>query len=262
MTPVNPILPSATSASKSRRLLIPVSALLLAPLLIAAEKGEGNSGGAAGSRYEHREDHHPGGTGKFYMGREIARVMGHRGAGWLERPQREEQEKPGRLVTELKLEPGQSVADIGAGTGYFTRRLARAVGPEGSVYAVDIQPEMLKLLKRNLKEAGIENVKPVHGTVTDPKLPESTLDLVLLVDVYHEFSHPYEMLKSIWTALKPGGRVVFAEYRAEDPSIPIKRLHKMTEAQVKKEAKALPFEWIRTSDILPRQHLIFFRKKK
>ncbi len=263
MKPFHAILPQQAWARKSIPLFASMTlALLLTPLLIAADDNESaDPENDSDSRYQHRDDHDPDGIGKFYMGREISRVMGHRGAAWLERPERKKQEHPDQLVEELNLKKGQSVADIGAGTGYFTRRLASAVGPKGTVYAVDIQTEMLKLLKKNLEEAGIEHVKTIHGTVTDPKLPKATLDLVLLVDVYHEFSHPYEMLKSIWTALKPGGRVVFAEYRAEDPSIPIKPLHKMTEAQVIKEAQVLPFEWIRTSEVLPRQHLIFFRKK-
>lgn len=201
------------------------------------------------------------GIGKYYMGREISFVMGHRAAGWLERPERESEENPTLLIESLKLKPGQVVADIGAGTGYFSRRMAKAVGAEGLVYGVDIQAEMLAILKANMKENGISHFKAIRGSIEDPKLPANTIDLTLMVDVYHEFSHPYEMLDGICRALKPGGRVVFVEYRAEDPSVPIKRLHKMSETQVKKEASVQPLEWVETIRSLPRQHIIIFRKK-
>ena len=204
----------------------------------------------------------PGGTGKFYLGREISRVMGHRGAGWLERPERQWEEKPEKLLDSLDLQPGMVVADIGAGSGYFTRRLAQRVGPEGQVYAVDIQPEMIEILTADLSRRGIDNVRPILGRETDPGLTKDSIDLTLLVDVYHEFSHPYEMLKSLGSALKPGGRLVFVEYRAEDPEVPIKRLHKMTEAQVRKEAAVHPLQWMDTLAELPRQHVIVFRSRQ
>jgi ubiquinone/menaquinone biosynthesis C-methylase UbiE len=194
------------------------------------------------------------------MGREISQVMGHRGAQWLERPEREWEEKPKRLIKALELEPGQVVADIGAGTGYFTWRLAEEVGESGLVYAVDIQPEMLSKLDLNMRKRGLENYRPVKGSVSDPKLPEAALDLALMVDVYHEFSHPSEMLDALGRALKPGGRLVFVEYRAEDPSVPIKRLHKMSEQQVKLEAEASRFEHVETIRVLPRQHIVIFRR--
>ena len=194
-----------------------------------------------------------GGTGKYYMGREISQVMGHHGAGWLERPERDREEQPAKLIESLDLEPGLVVADIGAGTGYFTWRLAEAVGNEGLVYAVDVQPEMLEKLDRNMKIRQFENFEPILGSAIDPKIPENSLDLALMVDVYHEFSHPSEMLARLSKALKPGGRLVFVEYRAEDPSVPIKRLHKMTEKQVRKEAEASRFEYLQTIDVLPRQ---------
>ena len=215
----------------------------------------------APGRYEFRPQHDPDGIGKFFLGREIAQVMGHQGADWLERPEREAEEKPNLLVDQLNLRPGQVVADIGAGTGYFTRRLAGKVGPTGRVLAVDIQPEMLALLATNLAAAGIDNVRPILGTEQDPKLPAQAVDLVLLVDVYHEFAFPYEMMRHICRSLKPGGRVVFAEYRGEDPDVPIKPLHKMTEAQVKKEMAVQPLRWIRTIAALPRQHLIVFERR-
>jgi len=201
------------------------------------------------------------GIGKFFMGREISHVMGHLGAGWLERKEREVEEKPAVLMKALKLKNGDNVADIGCGSGYFTRRLAKEVGPEGTVYAVDIQPEMLTILGAKMSEAKVTNYKPVLGTIQDPKLPENTIDLVLFVDVYHEFSHPYEMMASICKSLKKGGRVVWVEYRKEDPRVPIKPLHKMSEAQVKKEASAHPLEYVETIGALPRQHIIIFKKK-
>ena len=211
--------------------------------------------------YEFRSIHDRDGIGKFYMGREIALVMGHQAADWLERPEREEEEHTEKLVEELKVRPGDVVADIGCGTGYFSRRLSEKVGDHGQVLAVDIQPEMLELLTNRMAAAKIRNVKPVLGTVTDPKLPRASVDLVLLVDVYHEFEYPREMMDALCRALKTGGRVVFVEFRAEDPSVPIKPLHKMTEQQVKKEMSAQPLEWVETIGVLPRQHIIIFRKK-
>jgi SAM-dependent methyltransferase len=210
--------------------------------------------------YEFQEDHDPDGIGKFFMGREIARVMGHRGAPWLERPEREDEEKPTLVLDVIKLKTGDSVADIGAGTGYFSWRMARAVGEKGRVYAVDIQPEMLAILDEKMSERGVTNVIPVLGTITDPKLPPGSVDLAIMVDVYHEFSHPYEMLEAICRALKPKGRVVFVEYRAEDPWVPIKRLHKMSEEQIKKEAGIHSLVWVETNRVLPRQHILIFEK--
>ncbi|MCP5518406.1 MAG: methyltransferase domain-containing protein [Verrucomicrobiales bacterium] len=210
--------------------------------------------------YEFRAEHSPDGIGKFFLGREIAHVMGHPGAWWLERAERETEEEPARLVGALGLKPGQAVADLGSGTGYFTRRLAQAVGPSGRVYAVDIQPEMLELLQENLRAEGIGNVVSVLATESDPRLPENSLDLLLLVDVYHELSHPKEVMAQVMRALKPAGRVAFVEYRAEDPEVPIKPLHKMSEAQVRKEAEAHGLEWIETIRTLPRQHLVLCRK--
>jgi SAM-dependent methyltransferase len=200
------------------------------------------------------------GTGKYYLGREISQVMGHRGADWLERPERELEERPSILIESLGLKPGQVVADIGAGTGYFTWRLAEAVGQDGLVWAVDIQPEMLKKLARNMRNRDLRNYRPVQGSARDPKIPELTLDLALMVDVYHEFSHPAEMLEALGRALKPGGRLAFVEYREEDPSVPIKRLHKMSEKQVRKEAETSRLEYVETISVLPRQHIIIFRR--
>jgi SAM-dependent methyltransferase len=211
--------------------------------------------------YEYREVHSRDGIGKFYLGREIAHVMGHQAADWLERPEREAEENTSRLIPLLAIKEGQAVADIGCGTGYITRRLARATGPQGRVYAVDIQSEMLTLLTNTLTKEGLRNVTPILGTIQDPRLPPASIDLAVLVDVYHEFDHPFEMMTGLVRALKPGGRIAFVEFRGEDPKVPIKELHKMTEAQVKKEMAVHALEWIRTFGDLPWQHVIVFRKK-
>ncbi len=213
------------------------------------------------ARYEIRLIHDPNGIGKFYMGREIAHVMGHQAADWLERPEREKEERTDLLVPALKLKPGDTVADIGAGTGYYTRRLAKTVGTNGVVLAVEIQQEMLDILTNRMVEEKIFNVRPVLGTVTDPKLPKASVDLILMVDVYHEFDFPYEMAEAMCRGLKPGGRIAFVEFRKEDPTVQIKEVHKMLEAQVRKEMSAQPLEWVETISVLPQQHIIMFRKK-
>jgi SAM-dependent methyltransferase len=199
------------------------------------------------------------GTGKIYMGREISEVMGHRGADWLERPGREQEEAPDVLVRELRLQPDDVVADIGAGTGYFTFRMSALV-PRGRVLAVDIQPEMLDLIRERSERDAIDNVEPVLGRIDDPSLPEAGVDVVLIVDAYHEFSHPMEMMRGIVRGLRPGGRVVLVEYREEDPDVPIKPLHKMSEAQARREMAAAGLVWVETRDVLPRQHLMIFQK--
>ncbi len=201
------------------------------------------------------------GTGVVYLGREISQVMGHRGAAWLERSERAETERPGEVVDSLGLEPDAVVADIGAGTGYFTFRLAERV-PEGTVYAVDIQPEMLGIVEARAAGEGRENVVPVQGTVSNPNLPADAVDVVLIVDAYHEFSHPREMMQGIVRGLRPGGRVVLVEYRGEDPSVPIKPLHKMTEAQARRELEAVGLRHVETKDFLPRQHFLVFEKSR
>src|SRR5438874_4723363 len=210
--------------------------------------------------YVFHQQHSRDGIGKFYMGREIAYVMGHQAADWLERPSREEEEKTDLLVRSLGIRPGQVVADIGAGTGYFSRRLAKLVGDKGQILAVDIQPEMLDLLTNRMAELKINNVRPILGTIENPNLPTNAVDLVLMVDVYHEFSHPFEMMQNICKSLKAGGRVAFVEFRGEDPSVPIKPLHKMTEAQVRKEMSVQPLEWVETVEVLPRQHIVIFEE--
>lgn len=209
--------------------------------------------------YQERSIHHPDGIGKFYMGREIAQVMGHQGAAWLERSSRELEERPNLLLTALSLQPTDVVADIGAGTGYFSFRLSPLV-PQGKVFAVDIQPEMLDIIRFLQQENQIENVEPILGTEDDPHLPPNSTDLALMVDAYHEFAYPKEMMEGIVQALKPGGRVVLAEYRGENPLIPIKGLHKMTQRQVKRELHAVGLAWEETKNVLPQQHLMIFRK--
>jgi precorrin-6B methylase 2 len=213
-------------------------------------------------RYEYRKDHDRDGIGKFYMGREIAQVMGHLAADWLERPEREKEEEPAKLMTALKLKPGIAVADLGAGSGYFTFRVSEQVGDKGKVYAVDIQPEMLAIIKERAAKRKVTNIELVQGTEKDPKLPAETLDLIFMVDVYHEFSYPFEMTEKMVKALKPGGKLVFVEYRLEDPDVPIKLVHKMTVKQVRKEMEPHPLKWVETLDPLPRQHIIVFEKKK
>lgn len=200
------------------------------------------------------------GIGKQYMGREISHVMGHLGAGWLERGDRVRQERTDLLIERLPLEADFNVADIGAGTGYFSFPVARRV-PRGRVYAVDIQPEMLAFIEERKRETHVDNVVPTLGRVDTPNLPTNTIDLAFIVDAYHEFSHPREMGEALHKALRPGGLLVLIEYRAEDPTVPIKRLHKMSEAQAKKEMAAIGFEWVRTEDYLPQQHVIIFRKR-
>jgi ubiquinone/menaquinone biosynthesis C-methylase UbiE len=200
------------------------------------------------------------GIGKFYFGREIAQVMGHQAADWLDRPEREAEEAPSLLLKALKLKAGMTVVDLGAGSGYLTFPMAKMVSPGGKVLAVDIQPEMLAIIKQKSERLGVKNVVPVLGTITDPNLKPKSVDLILLVDVYHEFDHPYEMASKMVNALRPGGRLVLVEYRGEDPSVPIKELHKMTEAQVRKEMAIFPVQFRENIGILPRQHILVFQR--
>ena len=200
------------------------------------------------------------GIGKVYMGREIAGVMGWQGAAWLERGERQQEERGDLLLRELGLKPGMTVADVGAGTGYYARRMAPLVGSGGEVLAVDVQPEMIQMLTELAKKAGINNIKPVLSTQDNVKLAENSVDLAIMVDVYHELEFPFEVMQSLVRAIKPGGRVVFVEYRAEDARVPIKALHKMTEAQVRKEAAQHALVYERTASTLPWQHVVIFRK--
>ena len=215
-------------------------------------------------RYTTRRIHDPNGIGKFYMGREIAHVMGFAGARWLERESREKEERLTLLVKSLKLRPDMTVADIGAGSGVISMLIARQLGDGGQVLAVDIQDKMLERLKTRCRAAGIDNVKPVKGTIKSPNLKPGSVDLIVMVDVYHEFSFPYEMTLQLARSLKPGGRIAWVEYRGEDRSVPIKLVHKMTEAQVKIEASQPEFglRFVETIDVLPWQHIVLFERPK
>jgi protein-L-isoaspartate O-methyltransferase len=214
-------------------------------------------------KYETRKDHDRDGIGKFYMGREIAQVMGYLGAGWLERPERVMEEAPANLIKALVLKAGMTVADVGAGSGYHCFLMSPLVGEKGKVIASDIQQEMLDLITKKAKDRKVTNVETVKGTTTDPKLPKGAVDLILMVDVYHEFEFPFEMTQKMVEALKPGGRLVFVEFRLEDPKVPIKLVHKMTERQVIKEMGAFAeMEHAKTVGTLPWQHVIIFTKKE
>ncbi|BCL35077.1 methyltransferase type 11 [Nostoc sp. MS1] len=211
------------------------------------------------SVYEQRAIHSPDGIGKYYMGREIAKFMGHTGAGWLERPSREVEEQPSKLINSLNLKSDDVVADIGAGTGYISLQIAPLL-TDGKVFAVDIQPEMLEILEFFTQEKNITNVEPILATPDNPHLLPASVDLALMVDAYHEFEYPQEVMQGIVKALKPGGRVALVEYRGENPFIMIKRLHKMTQKQVKEEMATVGLTWRETKNILPQQHLMIFEK--
>ncbi|MEM9929035.1 MAG: class I SAM-dependent methyltransferase [Bacteroidota bacterium] len=200
------------------------------------------------------------GTGKQYFGREISFVMGHLAAGWLERAEREREENVSQAIENMDIQPNEHIADIGAGSGYYTFRMASKV-PQGKVYAVDLQPEMLAIMDEKITREGIKNVELVQGSETSPQLPENSVDLVIMVDVYHELSHPREMMQNIVSALKPGGRFVLLEYRMEDPQVPIKRLHKMSEKQAVKEMKAVGLRLRENIGNLPWQHWMVFGRE-
>jgi ubiquinone/menaquinone biosynthesis C-methylase UbiE len=238
--------------------LCSLAALFLSIAATTQDKSPSNQ--PAKPRYEERKNHDPNGIGKFYMNREIAQVMGHLAIDWLERPEREEEEEPAKLMKALNLKPGMTVCDLGAGSGYFTFRLSKQVGDKGKVLAVDIQPEMLDFLNKQAKKLNVTNVETILGTEQDPKLPANSVDLILMVDVYHEFSYPYEMVEAMVKSLKVGGKIVFVEYRAEDAWVPIKAVHKMYERQVILEMEPFPLKHKGTSKVLPRQHIIFMEK--
>jgi predicted methyltransferase len=202
----------------------------------------------------------PNGIDKWYMGRQIAHVMSHFGIEWLERPEREFEENTTTLIKNLQLQPGMNVADIGAGSGYHSRLISKKIG-KGKVYAVDVEPIMLVYLKQRIAQENLQNIVPVLGTISTVSLPNESVDMMLLVDVYHEFSHPYEMGQSMFNALKPNGKLVLVEFRAEDESVPIKTIHKMSEAQAVKELKAVGFRLEKNMKNLPWQHCMIFRKK-
>ena len=201
------------------------------------------------------------GIGKRYMDREISGVMGWQGASWLERDKREREERTDLLLEALALQPGMVIADIGAGTGYLSRRMAPLVMPGGKIIALDLQPEMVNFLQTGVKRSGLSQIEVRLSSVDDIKLPKNSIDMAIMVDVYHELAYPYEVMNSIMQALKPRGRIVFVEYKAEDARVPIKPLHKMSEAQIKREAGIFSLEWERTVSTLPWQHVVVFRKR-
>jgi len=197
---------------------------------------------------------------KRYKGRRIAPYMTWHGAVWLTRPERAQEEQTDKLLAALKIKPGQTVCDLGCGNGYYTLELARMVGPKGKVLAVDIQHEMLHLLDLRMKDAGLTNVEPIQSTPIDPRLPPASCDLILVVDVYHEFGYPEQMLAALHKGLKPNGRLVLVEFRAEDPLVPIKPEHKMSKRQVLKELEPNGYELAEQYDELSWQHVMFFRQ--
>ncbi|MCG8586650.1 MAG: methyltransferase domain-containing protein [Pirellulales bacterium] len=197
---------------------------------------------------------------KAYMGRRIAQTMHYAGAPWLVRESRQREEDCATLLKELRLKPGMTVCDMGCGNGFYALKMADEIGPKGTVLAVDIQREMLRLLEDRAKRAKIENVKPIVGTLIDPHLPKGKVDLILCVDVYHEFSHPVHMLAKMRESLAPGGQIALAEFRLEDPKVPIKLLHKMSKKQILKEFNANGLKLVREFDDLPWQHLMFFER--
>lgn len=224
--------------------------------------GACNQPGASGDEYRYgsRRPSDSTGTGRMYFGREIASVTANAGgAEWREQRDRDNAELPERIVSNLDLKSGDVIADIGAGTGYLTFRLAEQV-PYGRVFAVDIQRDMLEVVNARIDSLGISNVDTVLGTARSPNLPPGSTDAVLMVAAYHEFYYPWEMMNSIFEALKPGGRVVVIEYRGEDDTIDLSPLHKLTELQIRKEMEAIGLEHRLTRDILPQQHLIVFHK--
>jgi predicted methyltransferase len=229
-----------------------VFAIAAAVLLLAPVVDDDVSAMAQGARTERR---HP------VSGRVFAPVMGVGGAGWLERAEREEEEAPSRAIEALELKPGMVIADIGAGSGYYTSRMAKKVAPSGRVVATDIQPGMIALLERRIKAEELANVTTVLGAMDDPRLPPGTIDLAIMVDVYHELQQPQLFLQRLKPAFKPGGRLVLLEYRKEDPKVPILEVHKMSVAEVTTELEAEGFAVDRVIDVLPWQHIIVLRVK-
>jgi ubiquinone/menaquinone biosynthesis C-methylase UbiE len=251
-----------------QRLLIAasVAALLVAPIrtpIAAAQQSSINDEVPASDEASSAppaatlpaEDYKP---GRSYMGRLIAPPMHYSGAGWLTRKSRVREEHPTKMLKSLDLKPGQVVCDFGCGNGYHTLQLAKIVGPTGLVYAIDIQQEMLDMLAERSAPRGLENIKPVLATADDPGMPPETFDLVLMVDVYHELSHPPEVLVVVRASLKPEGRLVLVEFREEDPEVPILPLHKMSQAQVLKELEHNSFKLVGQYDELPWQHVLSF----
>jgi precorrin-6B methylase 2 len=231
----------------------------LAPLLVACALQDDRLPAPPDPLYETREKHDPNGIGKFFMNREIAHIMGPGGIPWLERPEREDEERPTKVIEALELKGEEVVCDFGAGSGYYTFRLAPKV-PKGKVLAVEIQDDMIKELKKNIEAKKTANVEVIKGTEKDPKLPEKGVDLLLMVDVYHELEFPYETMLAIRKGLKPGGRVVLVEFRKEDPKVPIKEVHKMSEEQIKKEMALFGLTHVKTVGTLPWQHIAIYKR--
>jgi precorrin-6B methylase 2 len=234
------------------------SGIILEILILSLLPASAVPAAVSASQYEFRRAG-PDGIGKFYFNREIAQVMGYEGADWLERPGRKQQERPDLLVNELHLASGMTVADVGAGSGYISKRLAAVVSP-GNVLAVDVQPQMVEMLRDLSRKEGTTNIVPILGTASDPKLPAGALDLAIMVDVYHELEFPREMISHICDSLKTGGKLVLVEYRGEDAAVPIKALHKTTVAQVRLELEQFPLTFDHVDERLPIQHIIFFRR--
>ena len=250
--------PATAVLSREVSILVGLIAMRLLTCLLAILPALPNAHADNAPLYETRAPSRDG-IGKVYMGREISQVMGHRGARWLERRDRVREERPDRVVQAMALAADAEVADIGAGTGYFSFRLADRV-PDGQVFAVDIQPEMLARMRQRMERDGIDNVTLVLGREDDPRLAPASIDAVLLVDAYHEFAYPREMMQGIVAALRPGGRVYLVEYRGEDPRVPIKPLHKMTQDQARGEFAAVGLGHLETRDFLPSQHFMVFEK--
>jgi ubiquinone/menaquinone biosynthesis C-methylase UbiE len=228
-----------------------------------ADRGDAKSNAEAAGKFD--ADHpRPARTikGRMYMGRPIADVMSFEGGGadWLVRPERLQEEHPDEMLDALKIAEGSTVADVGAGVGYITVRIARRVGAKGVVYATDLQKNMLDSLQVNAKNFGLTNIKTILSSPTDPKLPKAKVDLILMTDVYHEFAQPELMIAGLRDALKPGGRIVFVEFRGEDDAVPIKPEHKMTLRQVRKEIEPMGFAFVDSLEFLPWQHIIIFKK--
>ena len=255
-----------TRFSVRRFLMAMIPAMLVAAFLLGEPLGQ-----AHGQQLEPGVDARPAAKSKklgrtpksgYYQGRRIADVMSYEGAEWLVRPSRVDEEQPDKMLDALKIPSGATVADVGAGVGYTSIKIAERVGPKGKVLATDLQPEMLQMLAENVEKAGFRNVQGVRCTPTDPKLPANAVDLIIMVDVYHECSDPEATLQGLRKALKPDGRLVLVEFRGEDPEVPIKPEHKMTIRQVRKELDPQGFDFKESLEFLPWQHVIIFQKSK
>ena len=237
------------------KLLFPLAVVCYGPTLWSEVTKEANSTKSYYQKGERTKD----GIGKYYLGREISQVMGHLGAGWLERPKREQEERTDLLIKNMKLSATDHVADIGAGSGYFSFRISPLV-PQGRVHAVDISPQMLGIIRAKKGKGGFDNILTVQSSIKNTTLDSNSIDCALIVDAYHEFSYPREMALSIFQSLKQKGRLILIEYREEDPGVPIKLLHKMSEKQARKEICEVGFVWKETLDFLPQQHFMVFEK--